>query len=483
MFETKMEVEYHEVQYDDIKAHESGTDSEIMAKIVLPKAEKANIIQPHVKPSVKIEEFKNLKAWTKKSACPYCMQDVTHFPRHLQRKHNEEGAVKELFAMPLKDPKRKCMLNAIRREGNFATTSNTNFIRPIRRPKSVSCSGPAENLKNLKEEYVACKDCLGYFKRNYLRLHRRKCALRSSLELSEREQHLSTAQLFAICSGVHHQFYATLRLKNEVFPIMRNDAISSQAMYDKLVCCYAENLLKHKGTQIKNVISNKMRELGRLLLCLKNLTGLQKLFDLLKPQFFDSFVAATKVISGYDPETGSFKTSSLPLHMGTSLKQVCDVAAEMVIQKSPFFPCAKPDETLKEIKVLKKLIETSWHCKITSLVSKNPNGRKYQKTKLPLTDSESPDDHGMEELKDSSISQNLISINDYLEGDVKKKNITRVRWEDKQKKLIKSHFENHIKNKKAPNKKEAVEFIEKFNDIFQDRNWVTVKAFVYNCYK
>lgn len=92
---------------------------------------------------------------------------------------------------------------------------------------------------------------------------------------------------------------------------MRNDAISKLVMNDVLVCCYADNLLrKHKRTQIRNVISNKMRELGRLLLFLKNMTGLQKLFDFLKPQFSDNFVAATKVISGYDPETRSFKASS-----------------------------------------------------------------------------------------------------------------------------------------------------------------------------
>ncbi|KAJ8941085.1 hypothetical protein NQ318_003266 [Aromia moschata] len=88
------------------------------------------------------------------------------------------------------------------------------------------------------------------------------------------------------------------------------------------------------------------------------MTGLQKLFDFLKPQFFDNFVAATKVISGYNPETYYFKTSSLPLHMGTSLKQVCDVATKM-----------------------------SWNCEISSLALKNLNERKYQKTKLlPLTE-------------------------------------------------------------------------------------------------
>ncbi|CAH0549496.1 unnamed protein product [Brassicogethes aeneus] len=449
---------------------------------------------------VKTGEIKNLR--TKKSGCPYCKQDVSHFPRHLRRKHSEVGAIKELFAMPPNDPKRKRILNALRREGNFTTTANTNYIRPIRRPNFVP-----EDLKQLKEDYVACKDCLGYYKRNNFWRHRRKCGS----ELPKRERHLSTAQLFLICSaGVHSDFYATLRLTNEVFPIMRNDAISGRAMNDILVCCYAEELLKkHKGAHIKNSVSNKMRELGRLLLCLEDMTGLQKLFDFLKPQFFSTFVDATKVISGYDPESGSFKTFSLPLHMGTSLKQVCDVATTMVMEKSPLFSCANHEETLNEIKSLEKLIKTSWNCEISSLTSTNINKTKLAEDVMKfrkLSDPESPHDDGMEEVIDSTIGQNNENNNDvmdevppqrnenlivktktnhsnHLHVDVDKKSTTRLRWTEQQKKLIKSHFKNHIKYKIAPRKKETEEFIAQFKDIFKDRNWVIVKAYVYNCYK
>lgn len=243
-------------------------------------------------------------------------------------------------------------------------------------------------MQNLKEKYVVCKDCLGYFKRNYLRRHRKRCSLRSVQNAeSDREQHLSSAQLFSVCSGAYNDFYSSLRLKNEVFPIMRNDEIAKLAMNDILICCYADNLLRrHKRPQIRNSISNKMRECGRLLLCLKNMTGLQKLFDFLKPQFFDNFIAATKVISGYDPETFTFKTSSLPLHMGTTLKQICDVATKMVIKKSSLFSCSKQEDTLKEIKQLKKLIETNWNWEISSLALKNLNENRHIKAKLlPLT--------------------------------------------------------------------------------------------------
>ncbi|KAL3290346.1 hypothetical protein HHI36_023690 [Cryptolaemus montrouzieri] len=84
------------------------------------------------------------------------------------------------------------------------------------------------------------------------------------------------------------------------------------------------------------------------------MTGLEKLFDLLKPQYFDNLVAAVKSISGYESETHTFKTSSLSMHMGTTLKQ--------------------------------KLIETNWNWEISRLALKALNENRQRKVKLlPLT--------------------------------------------------------------------------------------------------
>lgn len=222
-----------------------------------------------------------------------------------------------------------------------------------------------------------------------MRRHRKNCAARSkSSGLENRETHLSSAQLFTICSGARQHFYSTLRLKQEVFPIMRNDEISKIAMSDTLICSYAESLLKkHKRVRIKNVISNKMRELGRLLLSLKKITGFEHLFELMKPEIFENFVAAAKIISGYNTESRTFTASSLALHLGTTLKQVCDVATKLIIQKSPLLSYSNPEDALKCIKRLKHLIENHWNSEISSLALKVLNEKKYTNPKLlPLTE-------------------------------------------------------------------------------------------------
>nr|CAI5866698.1 unnamed protein product [Callosobruchus analis] len=321
----------------------------------------------------------------KKNACPYCVREFTHFPRHLERCHKNEPAVQKVLSMSFKNPERRRLLDVMRREGNFISNSRSDIVRPVRRPKG-QYQEILPNAENLKDRYVACQDCLGYYARNYLRRHRRKCPSRKE-STSSKEQHLSSAQLYSICSGSRKDFYATLRLKKEVFPIMRNDNISTTAMKDTLICNYAESLLrKHKRPQIKNVISNKMRELGRLLLTLRRITGVQCLFDALMPEMFENIVSATKIISGYDPETRSFKSSSLALHMGTTLKQICDIANKLLIEKSSLLPVKDHELSLTNVKRLRKLVECHWNTELASLALKNLNERKHGKPGfLPLT--------------------------------------------------------------------------------------------------
>lgn len=271
--------------------------------------------------------------------------------------------------------------------------------------------------KKNKERYIVCKSCLGYFSRNYLKRHRKLCSLRTEGPSGAREQHLSAAQVFAVCSGPNVDFYESLRLKDEVFSIMRNDDISKTAMGDALICSYAESLLrKHKRPQIKNVISNKMRELGRLFITIKNATGAQTFFEVLKPEMFDHFISATKIISGYNAENRSFKSSSLALHMGTTLKQICDIAGKLLIQKTKLLPYDDQERSLKDVKRLKNLFQNHWNSDISSLALKNLNEIRYQKPKLlPLTSDVMKFQQYM--LKESDQARNKLMNGSHTQAD------------------------------------------------------------------
>nr|XP_023026197.1 uncharacterized protein LOC111514190 [Leptinotarsa decemlineata] len=168
---------------------------------------------------------------------------------------------------------------------------------------------------------------------------------------------------------------------------MRVDEISKTVMEDVLICSYEESQLRrHKRVQLATMVSNKMRELGRLLIVLKQTVGIRNLFDALKPEFFDNIVTATKIISGYDEENRNYKSPSLALHMSTRLTQVCDIATKLMIKKSKFMHYENSQDSLKNIKRFKMLVSSHFNSEISSLALKDLNEKQWKKPKtFPLT--------------------------------------------------------------------------------------------------
>nr|CAI5844989.1 unnamed protein product [Callosobruchus analis] len=154
-----------------------------------------------------------------------------------------------------------------------------------------------------------------------------------------RENHVSESQAFSICEGQNKEFYDSLRLRNEILNKTRVEV----CIEDTLICSYGESQLKrHKRVQLTTMVSNKMREMGRLLIVLRQSVGIKSLFEALKPELFDNILTATKITSGYNKETKNFKAPSLALHMSTRLIQVCDITTKLIMKKSKFIHCENP---------------------------------------------------------------------------------------------------------------------------------------------
>nr|CAI5852466.1 unnamed protein product [Callosobruchus analis] len=118
-----------------------------------------------------------------------------------------------------------------------------------------------------------------------------------------------------------------MRLKSEVFNTMQADRISYNGKSDPIICQYAEDYLrKHRRPHIKHAVSNKIRELGRLLIPLQDEFGIANMLEALKPGNYDKVVQAARIISGYDEEKRSFHSASLALHMRASLLGACAAA-------------------------------------------------------------------------------------------------------------------------------------------------------------
>ena len=256
--------------------------------------------------------------------CPICFKEIeNHFVRHLTRHHSDDAQVKTLNALKPKSKDRLALVAALRKQGYFHIKTQHNVSVPV---KSSKIQGT---------EYFACTHCLGQYSKKTLYKHVKACKKRPLDKNYDGKKCLSKSQTFTLLSHKNNVLLRSSRLRDEVFNIMRADAISEVAKTDPMICLYGESLLqKHKRKQMAVVVSNKMREMARLLIAIREIDPeIKSLFDTLKPELFHVLVSATKTISGYDESTKTFRAASLALHMGTNLKLLCNVAFKIVIEK------------------------------------------------------------------------------------------------------------------------------------------------------
>ncbi|KAL3271878.1 hypothetical protein HHI36_022348 [Cryptolaemus montrouzieri] len=240
--------------------------------------------------------------------CPICFDDVmTHFTRHLFRHHKKDPCVHKILKLSPKYKERLALVSSMRKQGYLYMRTEKNIENPVRRSKQID---------NSVTKHFVCTYCLATAERAS-----RNCLARSQTFL-------------ATLISKNQDFLQSSRIKEEEFGLMRADDISYTAKSDPLICLYGETLLKkYKRQQICTTISNKMREIAKMLIALKDISSsVHMLFDAIKPGMFQDIIPATKVVSGYDSMKKSYKSSSLALHMGTNLKLLCDNALKIVIE-------------------------------------------------------------------------------------------------------------------------------------------------------
>lgn len=170
--------------------------------------------------------------------------------------------------------------------------------------------------------------------------------------------------------------------------MMKGDEIALEAKKDLLIAYFGESYLKkHKRERSAYTCSNRMRELSRLLIAFRKIKNEKDIHfkDLLHPTNFDSVLSAARNIVGYDPFQKTFKSPSLALHLGTSVKMVCDELSHLILKEANGFKCesqSHADTWLKHIKNFKKQIESRWNIELSSLANKDLMEKRWQKPLL-----------------------------------------------------------------------------------------------------
>lgn len=103
---------------------------------------------------------------------------------------------------------------------------------------------------------------------------------------------------------------------------MRRDNVSIICKNDELILTLGQRLYSSLDKESHNVqyISQKMREMGRLLQAIKaDNPSVETLQECIQPCFFDKVVKAVRICAGYDTSTQKYSTPSLALKLGHSL--------------------------------------------------------------------------------------------------------------------------------------------------------------------
>ncbi|GBP81159.1 hypothetical protein EVAR_25085_1 [Eumeta japonica] len=288
--------------------------------------------------------------------------------------------------------------------------SQGNYITNV-----VRCERPMRMEKGTNEsDYLPCPKCLGFYARKQLWKHKKKCNPGPSGKNVQAEAQNLMCRLSS---------HTPSKKLNEVFGRMRADKISFVAKQDPIICEFAENYMKvHREDHFISVTSRKMRELAKLLIeTQRKKPEIKTFFDALKPQNYDTLVAATKVVAKYDENTDRYCSPTYAMNISTTIKQCCNIAIKRILKTES---SVKAAEMQADLRVLVQLIESSWKFDVSSNAADDLNLKKWNKvTIVPLaSDLKLLKDHlciaaqnASAQLTQEGNSQNTAAYNELLE--------------------------------------------------------------------
>lgn len=255
------------------------------------------------------------------------------------------------------------MINMIRKEGNL-NLIDEDKIRPVLRDFEGRRQGEGE-----LQQFIPCPFCKGIYRKHTLLKHSKICLFNVN---NEKCNVASMGQNVLIVRGSNKTFFDKLRLKTEIFPKMRADKPSWIGKNDLVICQYAENYLpKHITPRITSAVSNRIRELGRLLIPLGDLYNIKTVLEVLNIEHYDKVVHAVQIIAGYNCTTKTFRASSLPQRIRNALLALCRAAKTLIVKQDPVLHISNKEETLKTIKQFAMRVKGRWNIDVKELAFKD----------------------------------------------------------------------------------------------------------------
>lgn len=247
------------------------------------------------------------RVWDRKNMCLFCERPQAKIARHLQRAHGKEPEVLMAVIHQKGSSERRKAFNVLQKKGNYL--HNIAVRSGNKKGHLIPCNRARTSKSG--EEFLACDTCKGFFLRKTLWRHRRNCVPGSS---GGRVQPRARASMPATTP-------VTPKLRR-VLDSMSMDAVSVLCKTDKGIISFGERLCMKLGSEAKDIenIRNRMRELGRLLERLRQVSPESVIEEFLVPSKFSELANGVRELSGFDQNTNKYSTPSLALKLGQSLK-------------------------------------------------------------------------------------------------------------------------------------------------------------------
>ncbi|XP_026187576.1 uncharacterized protein LOC113145275 isoform X1 [Mastacembelus armatus] len=237
-------------------------------------------------------------------------------------------------------------LEHLRNRGNFAhnvevINSGAGDLVPRKQPKQHS---PGEKI-------LHCTYCQGLFTKKFLWRHMSICKFNSRDKPKPGKTRVQALCAFAVPPppGTKVEFWKPLSN-------MVQDDIYCAVKSDTCIMEYGEHLYNRLGYDVgqHEYIRQKLRELGRLLVCSKRTTPMKTIQDHIKPANFMHVFQSVKQLAGYNSETNAYKCPSLALKIDHSLTKVSLLVESCANVQNDY-------DAAKDARTFRRVYESRWN--------------------------------------------------------------------------------------------------------------------------
>ena len=293
------------------------------------------------------------RKYDKKYSCFLCNKEFGKLPRHLFQTHGDNDEVMEILSLnkeiPIEEKLRIHLLDDLRLKGKFFHN-----LRVLQFAGELKLQRRPSYGKNWTyNDFMPCQHYLGFVLKCELWRQNVNFQFKDKARNILQFRRLQAESEMLLFTSIEKPSQSFMELKDAVLSSMKSDDVSSLVRRDDVILNYGSFLMSSSGFEKALFISQKMRQLRRLVLCYREKKDCSEYFlaDLLKPERFDEVVAVTKELCSfqYGEQLPSFKTPSLASKLSISLKKCAILHKEVGLRK-------KDKGMLEDLELFKQLV-------------------------------------------------------------------------------------------------------------------------------